>query len=219
VSEIQEGDKIKVTSKVSHGWKTSECTFLSETEKFITIDYGNYRGTINKYDLKIGKVKIEKIETEESGMKAEAKITKEQLLEECKVHGTGKKACKIISEKHGLTENTIKAYIQRWLTIDERIDIDKSVRENRYSKYTEENKNVKEEVVESTEPEKKDVPTLDIKEITLNGSNGTYRVCKEGIELKSEEQILSFENVQQWEDFKTEIDRVFEYGRSNKILV
>lgn len=72
---------------------------------------------------------------------------------------------------------------------------------------------------ESTAPKKliKEA-NLDVKEIRINGSNGTYRVCKDGIELKNEEQILSFENLQQWEDFKAEIDKVFEYGKSNKIL-
>lgn len=60
--------------------------------------------------------------------------------------------------------------------------------------------------------------SLDIIGVTLSGENGTYTVCKEGIELKSEEQTLAFQNVQQWEDFKAEIDRVFEYGTENKIL-
>lgn len=199
--------------------KSDRCTFLSETEKFITIDYGNYRGTINKYDLKIGKVKIEEIETEVNGMKQETKITKEQLLEECKVHGTGKKAAKVIGEKYGLTENTIKAYMQRWLTIDERIDIDKRVREDRYDKYTKKDEEVKEKTVENAET-KKGTNTLDlcIKEITISGSNGTYKACKDGIQLENEGMKMAFENKQQWEEFKSEFDVVFRYVKEKNIL-
>lgn len=59
---------------------------------------------------------------------------------------------------------------------------------------------------------------LAIQEIKLNGSNGTYTVCKEGIELRNRGTTLAFENLQQWEEFKGEIDQVFEYGKSNKIL-
>lgn len=67
-----------------------------------------------------------------------------------------------------------------------------------------------------TEP--KEELGLAIQEIKLSGSNGTYTVCKEGIELHGEEQTLAFQNLQQWESFKNEFDKVFEYGKSNKIL-
>lgn len=210
MSKIQCGDKLKVFTKGRRGWKAKECTVVEETEKFISVNYGLYPGCINKFDLKTGNVKIKRIE-EENGMKPEAKITKEQLLEECKIYGTDKDAVNHIGEKYGLAPNTIKSYIQRWLTIEEKIAIDKSVE----NKCNEDMKKI-EKVILSTAP--KDALSLDIIGVTLSGENGTYTVCKEGIELKSEEQILSFGNVQQWEEFKAEIDMVFEYGTENKIL-
>lgn len=44
----------------------------------------------------------------------EPKITREELLEECKEHGTDWDAAKIIAEKYGLAKNTIKNYINKW---------------------------------------------------------------------------------------------------------
>lgn len=44
----------------------------------------------------------------------EPKITREELLEECKEHGMDWDAAKIIAEKYGLAKNTIKNYINKW---------------------------------------------------------------------------------------------------------
>lgn len=73
-------------------------------------------------------------------------------------------------------------------------------------------------VQKKSSTESKEKLNLDIVGVTLSGENGTYTVCKEGIELHGEEQTLAFQNVQQWESFKNEFDKVFEYGKSNKIL-
>jgi hypothetical protein len=41
----------------------------------------------------------------------EPKITAEQLLSECRLHGTDKEAEKVIAEKYGLSQLTIRTYI------------------------------------------------------------------------------------------------------------
>lgn len=215
MSKIQCGDKIKVLTKTRTGWKEKECTVVEETEKFISVNYGLYPGCINKFDIKTKKVKIEKIETEENQMfKQEVKITKEQLLEECRTFGTGKEAEKAIGEKYGLAPNTIKAYINKWLTVEEKAAFKDKV----------DYKNEKiEKAIFSTElkespKETKATLKLDIVGITLKGENGMYKLCKNGLELSNSGQILAFENKQQWEEFKAEIDRAFEYGKHSMVF-
>lgn len=78
------------------------------------------------------------------------------------------------------------------------------------------NKNTKIQKKIRTEP--KATIRLDIIGVTLTGENGTYKLCKDGLELSDEGQTLSFKNVYQWENFKAEIDRAFEFGKSSKVL-
>ena len=46
--------------------------------------------------------------------KIEPKITREQLIQECKEHGTGKEAVEAIAQKYNLKESTVKFYISNW---------------------------------------------------------------------------------------------------------
>lgn len=109
------GDKVRVLSKVRGGWRAKQYEFLSESAYSILLTNGKYPITINKYDITTGKVEIEKMESEEDEMyNKEPKITKEQLLEECKVLGTGKEAKIKISEKYGTTPGTIDNYIYKY---------------------------------------------------------------------------------------------------------
>lgn len=78
------------------------------------------------------------------------------------------------------------------------------------------NKNTK--IRKKSNTEIKATLRLDIIAVTLTGENGTYKLCREGLELSNEGQTLSFENVQQWEEFKAEIDRAFELGKSSKVF-
>lgn len=61
---------------------------------------------------------IEKMKEGEKGKMAannrEPKITKEQLLKDCREHGTSWDAAKIIADKYGMSKNTIYNYISKW---------------------------------------------------------------------------------------------------------
>lgn len=67
------------------------------------------------------KLAREKEEKQEKGEEAktlsdkkEPKITREQLLEECRAHGTGLEAATVIGEKYGLSKYTVYTYIGKW---------------------------------------------------------------------------------------------------------
>jgi hypothetical protein len=77
---------------------------------YMVVNYDNYTGTIDFFDVKSGKIQLTRIKYEE-GKTMEQKITKEQLLEECKLHGTGKDAIRKIAEKYGASFGTIQNYI------------------------------------------------------------------------------------------------------------
>jgi len=67
-----------------------------------------------------------------------------------------------------------------------------------------------------TKKEVKISPKLNIKNITIQGSNGIYTVCKDGIELKNKDHTLAFTCKEDWEDFKAEIDKVFAFKNNIK---
>lgn len=104
------GDRIRVRTKVSRGWNEKEYEYVSETKRFITVKNGNYPTSIDKFDIKCGNVKIQILEVKDMPTK-EPKITKEQLLEDCRKLGTGKKAREVIAKRYGLTEGTIQNYM------------------------------------------------------------------------------------------------------------
>ncbi|URZ06446.1 hypothetical protein [Clostridium felsineum] len=120
------------------------------------------------------------------------------------------------ASKFKLSKSTVKNYYSEWRSNYMGEKLVDSVKENK-SATNKKSVQTKNEHTVSKEDTKENLG-LTIQEIRLNGVNGEYRVCKEGIELHGEEQTLAFQNIKQWEEFKAEIDSVFEYGKSNKIL-
>lgn len=127
------------------------------------------------------------------------------------------KAIAKAASKFKLSKSTVKNYYSEWR--NNYMGENKSIVPVKDNKSASNKKSVQaqKEHTAPNEDTKEDLGLI-VQEIRLNGENGTYRVCKDGIELQGEEQTLAFQNVQQWENFKNEIDRVFEYGKSNKIL-
>jgi hypothetical protein len=78
---------------------------------YMVVNYDNYTGTIDFFDVRSGKIQLTRIKRNEEGETVEQKITKEQLLEECKLHGTGKDAIRKIAEKYNASFGTIQNYI------------------------------------------------------------------------------------------------------------
>lgn len=61
-------------------------------------------------------------------------------------------------------------------------------------------------VVEKVNEESK----LKVLTMTLKGENGTYRACKNGVELTEMGSIISFESIGQVDEFANEVKQVFE---------
>ncbi|MCR3760390.1 hypothetical protein KYB31_15540 [Clostridium felsineum] len=118
--------------------------------------------------------------------------------------------------KFNISKNTAKNYYSEWRNNYMGEKSASSVKENK-SATNKKSVQAQKEHTTSKKDTKEDLG-LTIQEIMLNGVNGEYRVCKEGIELSNKEQTLGFSNQEEWEEFKAEIDSVFEYGKSNKIL-
>lgn len=59
------------------------------------------------------------------------------------------------------------------------------------------------------EKERKAMEKLKVLSMTLQGENGTYKVCEKGVELKSEGLVMFFENLEQLECFTKEYRKVF----------
>lgn len=55
-----------------------------------------------------------------------------------------------------------------------------------------------------------EVKGLKIKSMVVEGENGTYRVCSEGVELKSQGLLMFFENPEQLDNFYKEYKQTFE---------
>jgi len=101
------GEMIDVFVKVRGGWKSKRYKVVQETDKFITITNGMYKNTINKYNLKTGRVEIEKVESEVPAMGAKQKITDDQLLQEIKEHGLNKKTKEFIAQQYNIGLHTV----------------------------------------------------------------------------------------------------------------
>lgn len=55
----------------------------------------------------------------------------------------------------------------------------------------------------------KETKKLKIKSMVLQGDNGTYRVCENGVELTEMGSIISFENESQVDEWVNEVKEVF----------
>lgn len=88
------GDKVNVYYKVRSGWRKKEYEFLDESTYSIRLTNGKYSITINKYDLKTGKVRIE---SEEDKMIKKAKSI--EALETNSKKGKSKSEYKEVSKE------------------------------------------------------------------------------------------------------------------------
>lgn len=67
----------------------------------------------------------------------------------------------------------------------------------------------KDEIKEKVKMENKSTSGLKIKSMVLQGENGVYRVCENGVELTEMGSIISFENEAQVDEWVNEVKEVF----------
>lgn len=67
----------------------------------------------------------------------------------------------------------------------------------------------KKEIKEEVAMENKEVKGLKIKSMVVEGSNGTYKVCEEGVELTKDDLAMHFQNIEQLDEFMAEFKEVF----------
>ncbi|NSW92824.1 MAG: hypothetical protein HPY74_19655 [Firmicutes bacterium] len=107
---------------------TGKLIYVHPEGRHAVFDIGNYKLTISRADIMTGEVELRlegsqylikaldpKIEREVRKLaNKEAKITREQLLEECQRYGTNFESARIIGEKYGLAKYTVYTYITKW---------------------------------------------------------------------------------------------------------
>lgn len=160
------------------------------------------------------KVKDEKEEQE--------KMTREKLVESAKKHGLSTVGKKKIAEELGAAYSTVNTYISRWKITDRDLvdDEEKEVEEaaerileiidpenNKKAKEMQcsDKKEIKEEVIMENE----EIKGLKIKSMVVEGNNGTYKVCEEGVELRKDGLAMHFQNIEQLDEFMAEFKQVF----------
>ncbi len=89
-----------------------DCTIVQICERFIVVNFGNYKDTVDFQDLK-NRTKL-LIKKGEKDMPKEPKITKEQLIQECHDNGIDKESLEEIAKKYNMSHITIKAYFHKW---------------------------------------------------------------------------------------------------------
>lgn len=67
----------------------------------------------------------------------------------------------------------------------------------------------KKEIKEESTMRNKEVKGLKIKSMVVEGSNGTYKVCEEGVELTKDGLAMHFQNIDQLDEFMAEFKEVF----------
>lgn len=227
---MQPGDKVKVITKAKHGWRSKEFEFVQETERLYVFKNQNYRTTVSKVDIKTGMVKIEPIESEEEEMK-EPKITREQLLEECRNNGMSIEAKKEIAKKYNTTLGTIDNYIYKW-RINKEIG-SSHAKDLEVEVSTEEKKNA-EEIIEAAKENQSDrdssrenmgesaadnvQPTdesLKVVNMCIQGENGNYLINKDGINLQNEGATIIFTDRLEFKAWANEFERIFDIKDQN----
>lgn len=107
---------------------TGELIYIHPEGRYAVFDVGNYKLTVSQADIITGEIELRpegrktlikslkpKIEKEVSRLtKQGPKITREQLLEECKALGTDLEAARAIADKYGLSRLTISTYMNKW---------------------------------------------------------------------------------------------------------
>lgn len=218
---LDEKDKVKVIFKTLGGGNRNEdFEVIEETDSLIKLKNSRGAKTIDKYDIISRKVKVEKIEkhkeSEDTEMaKVEPKITKEQLQKECKIHGTGGKAETIIGEKYGLSQLTIRTYIGKWFTDEEKANFRKvnnsNIPKNEVKKdFVPENKVPKKDTGNALEYIKIQNNNLSPKLIVLEGKNGKYNLSSEGMEFAIGNISRSFKSKEEFQEFLGEFNEAFD---------
>lgn len=146
-------------------------------------------------------------------MVAEKKVDKEILFQKLSRRQNHEREDNInwIVTKYGVTQNTAKTYYYQWKkwfmkhptnAVGNQV-VCKQVKVQATNK-----ENYKEEIAAERE-EENHMEKLKVLSMTVQGENGTYKVCEKGVELKSEGLMMVFENIEQLENFTNEYRQVF----------
>jgi hypothetical protein len=108
--ELIKGERIKVI-KIGRAGMQSQyvCSVVHETDKFVTVDLGNYKETLDKFDIQRNRITIERL-GDEMRKKLEGP-SKEALAEICKGCKTSNEAAKAVAKKFIVSMSTAKRWI------------------------------------------------------------------------------------------------------------
>lgn len=157
-------------------------------------------------------------------MASEKKVDKKILFQELSKRQNYEREDNIgwIVTKYGVTQSTAQTYYYQWKKWFMTHPTNKVSKQQVLCKQVEVQATNKEEiaadskekieskaVAENATTESK-VEKLKVLSMTVQGENGTYRVCEKGVELQNEGLVLAFENLEQLENFTNEYRQVFE---------
>lgn len=153
-------------------------------------------------------------------MASEKKVDKKILFQELSKRQNYEREDNIgwIVTKYGVTQSTAQTYYYQWKkwfmthptnAVSKQQVVCTQVEAQATNLETSKEKIESKAVAENATTESK-VEKLKVLSMTVQGENGTYRVCEKGVELQNEGLVLAFENLEQLENFTNEYRQVFE---------
>ena len=58
LSELCPGDRLQLSKKTTHGIKRKIVTVINSCNRFITVDHGNYKGSVNLGEIKARSIMV-----------------------------------------------------------------------------------------------------------------------------------------------------------------
>ena len=115
LSEFVPGEEIEVKELKAYAghrkkWISRQGKVVQAQDRFIVIDYGNYRGTVSFGEIKCGNIKIVRGNT----LMANKIMTKEKLTELCREHGFGKVGYEKIAEILGMKWRSVEVAVSNY---------------------------------------------------------------------------------------------------------
>ena len=202
VGKLQDGDRIRIKyykrgKEKPYRVEDVDVISVPAGKDYFVVNNGKYTKTVDWIWKRQGLIQIFKIRNKEVESMREIKITREQLLEECKEHGTSMDAAKVIAEKYGLTVSTIytkmgKDGIRKELGTD---GSKKTVRKSEVGKITGEianklDKVLNTAVIEEPARGKTEKPILQV--AYMKGVYADYKIHEKTVQLVDKRDELCF---------------------------
>lgn len=183
VGKLQVGDRIRIKyyKKKGNGkpYRMEDLTVISlpAGKDYFVVNNGNYTKTVDWIWKRQGLIEIFKIKIKEVEQMPERKITRDQLLDECKEHGTNMIAAEFIAQKYGLAPSTVYTDITK-LGVRKELEEGTGIKPEKKPRETKPDKSADMETPVKTRTEK---PIL--QSAYLRGKYADYKIHEKTIQM------------------------------------